>query len=77
MRSVVNGSCSIDARSAFGQSLHVAEDEVGEFRLTWRRALSEKLDQRSASGILQDCCGTHFYCFLCFFNMTEVSHTAK
>lgn len=28
MRSVVNGSCSIDARSAFGQGVHVAEVDV-------------------------------------------------
>ena len=64
MRSVVNGSYSIDVRSALVLGTHVAV-QVGEFRLTWRRALSEKLDQRSASGILQDCCGTHFCCCVC------------
>ena len=63
MRGVVNGSYSIEVRLALDLGIHVADVKVGEFRLTWRRALSEKLDQRSASGILQDCCGTHFCCF--------------
>lgn len=47
-------------RLTLALGIHIAEREVGEFRLTWRRALSEKLDQRSASGIPQDCSGTHF-----------------
>jgi hypothetical protein len=64
MRGVINGSYSIEVRLALDLGIHVADGKVGEFRLTWRRALSEKLDQRSASGILQDCCGTHFCCFL-------------
>lgn len=77
VRGVINGSCSIDAQLVFEQGIHVAKVEVGEFRLTWRRALSEKLDQRSASGILQDCCGTHLCCFACVLISTEdCLHTA-